>query len=120
MSKCECDCCKISKSDATVATGTVSSNNVLIVTPTETLSPINEERVAVRVTNSVPSSGANLPVYITLNGSNIPVYDKFGNVLYGYGIRPYVILKGYYGNNGSGSTAHFQIINYPFYRYPRG
>jgi hypothetical protein len=92
----------------------------LVLTPASALSPINEERLAIRVTNSVPAAGASLPVTITLNGTQVPVYDKFGNVLYGYGLRPYAIMKGYFGNNGADSTAHYQLINYPFIRYTNG
>lgn len=103
----------VAKSNATVA---VASTN-LLATPTDTLSPLNEGRVAIRITNSVPASGASLPVTVMLNGSEVPVYDKYGNILYGYGIRPYAIMKGYYGNNGASSTAHLQLVNYPFYRY---
>lgn len=114
---CNCNCNNtnnntVAKSNATVA---VSSTN-LLATPTDTLSPLNEGKVAIRITNSVPANGASLPVTITLNGSAVPVYDKYGNILYGYGIRPYAVMRGYYGNNGASSSAHLQLINYPFYR----
>ena len=115
---CNCNDNNVLKSDATAS---ISSTN-LILTTKDILSPINEGRLAFRLINSVPSSGANLPVLLSINGgtSAIPIYDKYGNIMYGYGIRPYAILKGYYGNNGSGGTAHVQLVNYPFYRQPRG
>jgi len=110
MSNCTCNI--VSRSSATVA---VSSSNLLI-TPTDTLSPLNEGKVAIMITNSVPAAGAALPVTITLNGAEVAVYDKYGNVLYGYGIRPLAVMRGYYGNNGADETAHLQLTNYPFFR----
>jgi hypothetical protein len=120
MSNCNCNCCCECNSNTYSSTANVSvSTTVLLITPTETLSPDNESRVSVKIINSVPADGVALPVSIVLNGANVPVYDKFGNILYGYGIRPYTVLKGYFGNNGAGSTAHFQLVNYPFIRYPK-
>lgn len=115
-----CPCCdnRILKSDATVAV--VTSN--LVMTTSEKLTPINEGRVEFRVTNAVPVAGNTLPLKLSMDSgtTTIDVYDKFGNIMYGYGIRPYTILKGYYGTNGASGTAHFIAINYPFMRYPRG
>jgi hypothetical protein len=112
---CTCSC----NNNTTVSTANVAvSTSVLLITPTETLSPENESRVAVKIINSVPADGVTLPVEILLNGANVPVYDKFGNVLYGYGIRPNTVLKGFFGNNGAGATAHLQLVNYPFIRCP--
>lgn len=111
-----CNCNNdISRSTATVA---VSSTNLLI-TPTNELTPLNEGRVALMITNSVPADGMSLPVTVTINGSNIPVYDKYGNIIYGYGLKTNVVLKGYFGNNGAEATAHLQLINFPFYRCAR-
>lgn len=106
------NCNNISISNATVA---VDSTNLLI-TPNADLTPLNEGRVAIRIVNSVPAAGMSLPVTITINGADVSVYDKYGNILYGYGLRPYAILKGYYGNNGTGATAHLQLVNFPFFR----
>lgn len=110
-----CNCQKESSMSMSNATVAVSETNLLI-TPANALTPLNEGKVAIRVTNSVPANGMTLPVTITLNGSEVPVFDKYGNILYGYGIRPFAVLKGYFGNNGTGATAHYQLINYPFFR----
>jgi hypothetical protein len=103
-----------------VSTANVSvETTTLLITPIDTLTPENESRVAIKIVNSVPATGVALPVNIVFNGANVPVYDKFGNILYGYGIRPNTVLKGYFGNNGSGATAHYQLVNYPFIRCPK-
>jgi hypothetical protein len=117
MSNCNCNCNCDCSNQTNISTANVAvSGTTLLITPTETLSPENESRVALRIINSVPATGVALPVEVLLNADNIPVYDKFGNILYGYGIRPNTVLKGYFGNNGSGSTAHLQLVNYPFIR----
>lgn len=100
---------------ATVGTVAVSGTNLLL-TPDSALSPSNEGRVCFVVTGSVPSAGAALPVVILLGGVQVPVYDKYGNILYGSALRRRVVIKGYFGNNGSGGTAHLQLVNYPFVR----
>ena len=113
-----CNCkCDILKSDATVAV----DSGTLVATTQENLNPLNEGRIAFRVINSVPQGGMSLPVAISLDGgtTRVSVLDKYGNALYGYGIRPYAVLKGYYGTNGIGGSTHIQLVNYPYYRQPR-
>jgi hypothetical protein len=110
---CNCNC---NNNDSYSTANVAVVETSLLITPVNDLSPLNEGRVAIKIINSVPANGMILPVTITLNGENVPVYDKYGNIMYGYGIRPYAVLKGYYGNNGAGATAHLQLINYPFFR----
>ena len=110
-----CSCANnIYRSTATAAVNT--GGTALVITPDTALTPANENRVAIMVTSTIATAGLILPVQITLNGTAVPVYDKFGNILYGSEIRTNAVMKGYYGTNGSGGTAHLQLVNYPFCR----
>lgn len=107
---CSCKCNEtILTSTATVAV----SDTLLLITPDTALSPANEGRVKIKITNSVPAAGAALPVAIVLNGGNVFVFDKFGNSVYGTELFEGMILRGYYGNNGYSATGHYQLIKLP-------
>lgn len=93
-------------------TAAVSGTNLLI-TPSSAVTITDESRVSIVVTGSVPTAGKVLPVTITVGGADIPVYDKYGNILYGTSIKPGCAIRGYYGVNGSGGTAHIIAINLP-------
>lgn len=93
----------------------VSGTNLLL-TPGSALSVENEGRVCFVLTGSVPSAGATLPVVMLVNGVQVPVYDKYGNILYGANLRSRAVIKAYYGTNGSGGTAHLQLVNFPYFR----
>lgn len=109
-----CNCCSILSSTATVAID--SGNTFILISPSKALSPENEDRVKIKIVNSVPTAGATLPVAITFGSSNVYLYDKYGNAVYGNDLYNGLILRGYYGNNGAGGTAHFQLVGLP-HRY---
>lgn len=92
---------------------TAVETSTLRITPSKALSPENEQGIKILITSSTPAAGAILPVNIMLNQVAVPVYDKFGNIVYGNQIYKGMILKGYFGDNGSGNTAHFQLIKLP-------
>lgn len=102
---CNCNKPNILRSSATGAVST----DVLLLTPTTALSPIDEQKVMIKVTTATPTAGQILPVNIVFNGANVPVLDKFGNVMYGNELYSGMILKGYFGDN----EAHYLVINYP-------
>ena len=64
-----CNCCSILSSTATVAID--SGNTFILISPSEALSPENEDRVKIKIVNSVPTAGATLPVAITFGSSNV-------------------------------------------------
>lgn len=106
-----CNCNKCSNF-STVGTAAVVSTN-LQLTPDTALSPVNQGRVCFVLTTSVPTAGLILPVTIVLDGTAVPVYDQYGNILYGSVLRTRKVIRGYYGTNGSGATAHLQLVHYP-------
>lgn len=99
--------------------GNIANNTAgtaVVLTPDNTLSPVNESKVSFIPTVAVPVAGMSLPAYIQLNGATVPIYDRFGNIVYGANIRTRYAYRGYYGTNGVGGTAHLQLTNYPIGR----
>jgi hypothetical protein len=92
---------------------TAVNSTELRITPTNALSPINEQGVKLLINSETPAAGAALPVTVFFNSTAVPVYDKYGNIVYGNQIYKGIVLKGYYGNNGSGNTAHYQLLKLP-------
>lgn len=101
---------------SSTATSAVSGS-VLSIIPDTALTPENEQGIKILIRSSTPASGTDLPVSITLGGNSVTVYDKYGNIVYGNQIYDNMVLKGYYGNNGSGNTAHYQLIRLPVRYY---
>lgn len=87
-----------------------------MLTPDVALAPLNESKVSFVIATTVPVAGMSLPANITLNGVDVPIYDRFGNIIYGANLRTRFEYKGYYGTNGAGGTAHIQVVNYPIGR----
>lgn len=107
---CNCECDNILSSTAELSV----SGTSLLITPTISLNPDNEQRIKILISNSVPTAGASLAVVIALGGDNVAVLDRFGNTIYGNQLYKDLVLKGYFGNNGYGNTSHFQLIKVPF------
>lgn len=108
-----CNCSLTPTILSSTAATAINSSSQLQITPSIALSPENEQGIKLLITTSTPADGAALPVYVVLNGAAVAVYDKYGNIVYGNEIYDNQVLKGYYGNNGSGNTAHYQLIRIP-------
>ena len=104
-----CNCKSILASTATVAI----DSDTLLITPTVSLTPENEQGIKILLTNGIPATAANLPVFITLGGAKVILTDRFGNVVYGTQLYKGLVLKGYFGNNGIGGNAHYQLLKLP-------
>lgn len=99
---------------STVSTIAVNSGSTAVVmTPDDTLSPANGDRVSLIATTSVPVAGMSLPLQVTLNGGPVLVYDKYGNIMYGSNVKTRYVMRGYYGTNGASGTAHMILVNFP-------
>lgn len=97
---------------STVSTMATSATAVLL-TPDTPLTPTNNERVVLRLETS-PTGATNVPVQVVINGANVPVYNKAGNILYGNELYNGEVIKAYYGTNGEGGTAHLIAVNVPY------
>lgn len=94
----------------------ISGTNLNIV-PEKVLSPTNEQGIKLLIKTETPAIAAAYPVTVSLNGEVVPVYDKYGNIVYGNQIYKGLVLKGYFGNNGASNTAHFQLLKLPVRYY---
>lgn len=108
---CNCTCNILKSTVSTVAVN--SGTTAVVLTPDNALAPNNENRIELVVTTSVPAVGMALPAQVTLNGTTVPLFDKFGNIMYGANIRTRYVMRIYYGTNGTGGTAHAIVINQP-------
>lgn len=100
------NCCCTSNILRSTATSAVSTS-VLLLTPTNPLSPNDTQKVSIKVTTSTPTNGQSLPVNILFNGANVPVLNKYGNIVYGNELTINTVLNGYYGDN----TPHYLVVN---------
>lgn len=89
------------------------SGTTLLITPDVVISPNNEQRVKIKITQSVPAAGANLAVGITFGENEFAVFDRFGNIVYGNELFEGIVLRGYFGNNGVAASGHYQLIKLP-------
>jgi hypothetical protein len=103
MSNCNCNILKSTASSAV-------SSAVLLLTPTNTLTPTNQTKVKILVSNDTPTDGLSLPVSIVMDGANVPILDKYGNLIYGYKLTKNTVLCGYYGTDGIGNAAHYSVV----------
>jgi hypothetical protein len=94
-----------------VANGvTVSDTNVTLTF----ISPVvltDERPFCFRLATMIPEAGATLPVLVTVNGTAIPLLNKYGNPVVGADLRVRRLYKGYYG----ATTPHVIIHNLPLY-----
>ena len=95
-------CITFSKSD--VSTINVTATAVTLV-PDVAMTLVDKERFGLRLTTA-PTGGATLPVSATINGADVPVLDRYGNIVYGNQLKAGQVIYGYFGSNGSGATAH--------------
>ena len=93
-----------------------TAGTAVILTPENGVNLENEERFSFIVAASVPVAGMSLPAYLVIGGANVPVYDRYGNIIYGANIRTRFGYKTYFGTNGTGGTSHIQVVNYPIGR----
>ena len=89
------------------------SGTTLLITPDVVISPNNEQRVKIKITQSVPAAGANLAIGITFGENEFAVFDRFGNIVYGNELFEGIVLRGYFGNNGAAASGHYQLIKLP-------
>jgi hypothetical protein len=85
---------------------TAGTSNITLSFTTP-LTVVNREIFNFVICTSLPSTTAPLPVLISVNGSTVPLLNKYGNPVYSNELRN---RKPYYGYFGSQSTAH--VISY--------
>jgi hypothetical protein len=107
-------------------TSATITDSQLVLTLNNTPSVVNENYICFRFNCGVaiPSSTTELPVYIAIDGTNYPVWNKYGNVMTsnelltttsGSYYCPRYTYHGYFGEQTSGeaTTTHIIVHNIP-------
>lgn len=70
----------------------------------------NQDKVCFRLCQSIPDTAAGLPVVLSINGTTVPLWNKYGNPIIGANLKTRFLYKGFYGD----STPHVILINTPY------
>ena len=89
---------------------TTTTANTVILNFSVAATAVNQDRFCMKIPccMSIPTSASTYAVQVTVNGSAIPLWDKYGNPLTASELSSKRIYKGYYG-----STTPHVIINAP-------
>ena len=101
-------CCKHFHKSSSV---TVSGSNLVIAFTDNPTSITNEERFCFMICQDVPAAGDAMAVQLTVNGSGVQLWDRFGNPVPGCGLKKGILYKGYYG---TGTTNHVISASLPY------
>lgn len=78
-----------------VTTVTVATNLELSFTNSPVVT--DRERFCFRLRDDIPVTGNALPVTISVNGVQVPVWNKYGNPMLGAELKRCKVFKGWYG-----------------------
>lgn len=107
-----CMCCNYKR----VIVGKIeigTGNAFILGTPNQTVTASDKDRIGLVFTTGVPSGGEGLPLFVTVNGASVPVYDKYGNKIFGACIKTRKLLHAYFGTNGAAGE-HIQLTQFPY------
>lgn len=104
----------------TISNVTYTAGTSLVLTVSNSTNIGNRSKFCLCVSKNISEvvTGDPVQVYATINGSNIPVYTKFGSdyPLYSDLLSKYYrcgrIMHGFYVNNGT--TAYIQLTDVPY------
>lgn len=81
---------------------TVTDTNVVLTFEAEATGIADTQPLNFRLCQSVPADGAELPVQVTVNGTAVPLWNRYGNPVLGKELAARVNYLGAYG----ASTPH--------------
>lgn len=116
-----CNCNNLMSNFYFVNTAIVSGGN-LVLTLNTNPSLVDKSKVCFRFKNgtAIPTGASTLPVVIDINGTNYPVYNKYGNIMLGSDLIttnngafycPRFVYKSFIGLVGT--DYHFIVHNIP-------
>lgn len=82
--------------------------NIVLQFPVK-VTAVDKDKFCLKLSITLPSSVSNYPVLVTVNGTNIPVLNKYGNPLTAGTLRRCRVYKGFYG----ASTPHIIFNSVP-------
>lgn len=69
----------------------------------------DKELFCFRICTNIPDAAAGLPVLLSINGTTVPLWNKYGNPMIGANLRRNKLYKAYYG----ATTPHVIAFNTP-------
>lgn len=81
----------------------------VILTPSETVSLTNTDKICFKLFDAIPKSADNYPVFIFVNGVNTPIWDRYGNPALAKNVKKHKCYCGYYGS----TLSHVIVDNLP-------
>lgn len=100
MNNCKCYFHKVNSTSA--------GETNIVLSFTNAVTANNKDPFNFIICTSLPSTATPVPVVITVNGTNVPLLNMFGNPVYSNEIRK---RKAYYGYFGSQATPHVIALN---------
>lgn len=69
----------------------------------------DQTRFCFKLCQTIPDTAMTFPVQLTVNGTAIPLWNKYGNPVVASDLVPYKLINGYYG----ATDAHVIATNIP-------
>lgn len=104
-----CNCCQYFHKSSTVA---ISGGNVVITLADAPTGIVDTTKFCFVICQSIPTGSSGLPVVLVINGVNVPLWNKYGDIVTGDELKTRCTYKGYYGVQGT--SPHIIAINTPF------
>ena len=101
-----CKCCKHFHKSSTLSVGETN----LVISFTDSPTAADKDRFCFVICQPIPESGKTLPVQVVVNGVAVPLWNKYGNLVYGYDLKSRCCYKGFFG---TGTANHVILNNFP-------
>lgn len=102
-----CNCQKIYKSN----TVTIDTTNLVVTFNTNPVNITDKNSFNFIICQSIPDNAGTDPVLLTINGVQVPLWDRFGDIITADKLKVGYIYKGYYGVQNT--SPHVIAINTP-------
>lgn len=103
-----CNCCQYFHKSSTVA---IVGSNLVISFADAPTGIVDTTKFCFAILQSIPTGSATLPVVLVINGVNVPMWDKYGDIVLGGTLTTRKCYKGYYGVVAS--APHVITVNTP-------
>lgn len=81
-----------------IANGVTVSDTAVVLTFADGATGVADTQAfTFRLCQGIPAAGAELPVQVTVNGTAVPLWNRYGNPVLGKDLRTRVNYCGFYG-----------------------
>lgn len=89
---------------------TVADNKVVVTFQDDPTDILDTEHFCFRLCQTLPTGASSLQVFLVVNGSNVPLWNRYGDIVTLGTLKTRCTYKGYYGTQ---QTKHVIAINTP-------